>query len=277
MYEVIIISKKMIVGTCALCKEPNMQLRASHLIPKLAYNRTKSTKKSRFRAINDIKHPLQDGEKKYLLCDRCEEFFSAFESQFTNFFLDDFLKTQKISKKITKEQWFLNYMLSVVWRIVYDDLYNAGSFVGNTCRTIFEECERHVRNYLNSLMDNKNCISPHCRHYVYKIDEIMDDIHVIKFLEPTLFGYCYFDGEYQIPMVITYYLGIVFVTVFENEEVLYIDSLKKTFYRKYGLSKIVRNIVSTEIKAEAIHMATMYENNMTTKLYEKIKDYYDNN
>lgn len=44
MYEVIIISKKISIGTCALCKEPNVQLRASHLIPKLAYNRTKSTK-----------------------------------------------------------------------------------------------------------------------------------------------------------------------------------------------------------------------------------------
>lgn len=112
MYGVIVISKKKSIGTCALCKAPNVQLRASHLIPKLAYNRTKSTKKSRFRAINDIKHPLQDGEKKYLLCDRCEEFFSGFESQFTNLFLDDFLKTQKISKKNTKEQWFVNYMLT---------------------------------------------------------------------------------------------------------------------------------------------------------------------
>ena len=96
------------IGTCALCEEQNAELKASHLIPKLAYVRTKSTKKSRFRAMNDIKRPLQDGEKKYLLCNKCEEFFSVFETQFTNFFLDDFLKNKKLIKKQTKKLWFKN-------------------------------------------------------------------------------------------------------------------------------------------------------------------------
>lgn len=270
----ITISKNTIIGTCALCEESNVQLRASHLIPKLAYVRTKSNKKSRFRAMNDIKHPLQDGEKKYLLCDTCEEFFSVFETQFTNFFLDNFLESKKINKELIKETWFQNYMLSVAWRVLYDDLYNAGSFERDSCRTIFEECEKSIRNYFKASMNNTSATLPQCQHYVYKIEEIVEK-NIIKLLEPSLFGYCYFDGEYQLPMVISYYLGIVFVTVFDNVDVLFIDSLRKTFMRKCCLSKIVKEIASKEVETEAIQMAVMYRNNMTPELFEKIKKYYD--
>ena len=263
------------IGTCALCEEQNAELKASHLIPKLAYVRTKSTKKSRFRAMNDIKRPLQDGEKKYLLCNKCEEFFSVFETQFTNFFLDDFLKNKKLIKKQTKKLWFKNYMLSVVWRIIYDDLYNAGSFAGDTCRTIFVENEKKIRDYFYALMNNGVYELPRCWHCVYKIDDIVQDKNIIKLLEPTLFGYCYFDGEYQIPLVISYYLGLVFVTVFDSGSVIYVDSITKTIKRKYYLSGIVKKIVSEEIKTEAISMAAMYRDNMTPELFERIKKYYD--
>ena len=263
------------IGTCALCEEQNAELKASHLIPKLAYVRTKSTKKSRFRAMNDIKRPLQDGEKKYLLCNKCEEFFSVFETQFTNFFLDDFLKNKKLIKKQTKKLWFKNYMLSVVWRIIYDDLYNAGSFAGDTCRIIFVDNEKKIRDYFNALMNNGVYELPRCWHCVYKIDDIVQDKNIIKLLEPTLFGYCYFDGEYQIPLVISYYLGLVFVTVFDSGSVIYVDSITKTIKRKYYLSGIVKKIVSEEIKTEAISMAAMYRDNMTPELFESIKKYYD--
>ena len=273
----IIISKNMNISTCALCEEHNAELKASHLIPKLAYVRTKSTKKSRFRAMNDIKRPLQDGEKKYLLCNKCGEFFSVFETQFTNFFLDDFLKSKKLNVKLTRESWFKNYMLSVVWRIMYDDLYNAGSFTGDTCRTIFVEYERKIRDYFKALINNGIYELPKCWHYVYKIDDIVQDKNILKLLEPTLFGYCYFDGEYQIPIVISYYLGLVFVTVFDSGSVIFIDSITKTLKRKHCLSGIVRKIVSEEIKAEAIGMAAMYRDNMTPALFEKIKNYYNKN
>lgn len=268
------ISKNIVIGNCALCEQQNVQLRASHLIPKLAYVRTKSNKKSRFRAMNDIKHPLQDGEKKYLLCDACEKFFNVFETQFTNLFLDDFLKTKKLNRKCFKEDWFQNYVLSVSWRVLYDDLYNAGSFEGDSCRTIFEECEKSIRNYFKASMNNTSVTLPQCKHYVYKIEEIVANENAIKLLEPSLFGYCYFDGEYQLPMVISYYLGIVFVTVFDNADVLFIDSLRRTLMRKCCLSKIVKEIASKEVETEAIQMAVMYRNNMTPELFEKIKKYY---
>lgn len=258
------ISKNIVIGNCALCEQQNVQLRASHLIPKLAYVRTKSNKKSRFRAMNDIKHPLQDGEKKYLLCDACEKFFNVFETQFTNLFLDDFLKTKKLNRKCFKEDWFQNYVLSVVWRIIYDDLYNADSFIGESCRTLFEECEKNIRNYFNALIKNVPHTVPLCTHYVYKVDEIEEDADIIKLLEPSLFGYCYYDGEHKLPIVILYYLGLVFVTVFDDENL-----------KKYDLSTIVREITCKEIKEEAIQMATMYIENMTPELFKKIKEYYN--
>lgn len=269
------ISKNIVIGNCALCEQQNVQLRASHLIPKLAYVRTKSNKKSRFRAMNDIKHPLQDGEKKYLLCDACEKFFNVFETQFTNLFLDDFLKTKKLNRKCFKEDWFQNYMLSVTWRVMYDDLYNAGSFMDESYRSIFEECEENTRNYFKTLLGNAPQTVPLCTHYVYKVDEIVDDTNIINLLESSLFGYCCFNSEYQLPIVISYYLGLVFVTVFDDEKVEFIDTFKKVFLRKFCLSKIVREITCREIKEEAIQMATMYRENMTPELQAKIKKYYN--
>lgn len=268
-------SKNKNTGTCALCEKTNIQLRASHLIPKLAYTRTRTTKKSRFRAMNDIKQPLQDGEKKYLLCDNCEEFFSGFETQFANNFLDNFLKSKKLNKKCFKESWFQNYVLSVAWRIMYDDLYNAGSFTDESCRSVFEEYENSVRKYFNTLSNNLPQTVPSCTHYIYKVDEIVSEANIIKLLEPSLFGYCYFDGEYHLPIVISYYLGLVFVTVFHDANLIFIDTPKKAFKRKYCLSKIIREITCKEIKEEAIQMATMYRENMTPALQEKINKYHN--
>lgn len=271
---VFITKNKKCIGTCALCKANGIELRESHLIPKLVYMRTKSTKKARFRAVNNIKKPLQDGEKKFMLCDECEKFFNVFETQFANHFLDDFLKTQKLNKFILQLQWMLDYTLSVMWRILYDELYNTNSFVGDSIRADFINGEKIIRDYLNALKNKAPAVCPNYKYYVYKIDEIVKDDRIVKLLEPTLFGYCYFDATYQIPIVFTYYLGLVFIIAFDNDEVLYIDSIKKMLYRKYFMRKIVKGIIASEMKHEALYAVEMYEKNMTPDLREKIKEYY---
>lgn len=56
-------SKKEIIGKCALCGRNNMSLQQSHIIPKLVYTRTKSYDNSRFRNFNKLNQIYQDGEK----------------------------------------------------------------------------------------------------------------------------------------------------------------------------------------------------------------------
>lgn len=275
-YEVINISKiKKNIGICALCKSENVELKESHLIPKLAYMRTKSTKRARFRAMNNIKKPLQDGEKKYMLCGECEELFSAFETKFANNFLDEYLKTNKINRKIYKEQWFLDYILSVSWRILYDDLYNHNSFFDNPCRSLYDNFEIDARNYFHSLNTDNAMSYPSCKYYVYSIDKLTKgNDNIIRLFKGTLFGYCYYDGTYMIPLIITYYLGLVIVTVIEIGDVLFIDSFKKSFRRKHFFDKIVKDIVAKELYCVAQEMSSMYKKNMTPELYNKIKQYY---
>lgn len=72
-------SKKEIIGKCALCGRDNMSLQQSHIIPKLVYTRTKSYDNSRFRNFNKLNQIYQDGEKKPMLCHDCEEQFSKYE------------------------------------------------------------------------------------------------------------------------------------------------------------------------------------------------------
>lgn len=74
--------KDVVTGTCALCERPNVVLKQSHIIPKLVYRRIKKFADSRFRNYFDPRIIFQDGEKKYMLCGDCEEFFSGYETKF---------------------------------------------------------------------------------------------------------------------------------------------------------------------------------------------------
>ena len=136
------------MGTCALCGKENIQLMQSHLIPKAVYKRIKTFKNSRFREMDDIQKIYQDGEKKPMLCHDCEEFFSKYERDFCNTFLDKYTADKLIPSTITQNINF--YLLTVSWRILYDDLYVYDSFKERSERTAFERLEYKIRRYLNS-------------------------------------------------------------------------------------------------------------------------------
>ena len=99
------------MGTCALCGKENIQLMQSHLIPKAVYKRIKTFKNSRFREMDDIQKIYQDGEKKPMLCHDCEEFFSKYERDFCNTFLDKYTADKLIPSTITQNINF--YLLTV--------------------------------------------------------------------------------------------------------------------------------------------------------------------
>ncbi len=49
-----ILVKRKNIGTCALCKKEDVELRNSHIIPKLAYKKIRFYENSRFRNFYDI-------------------------------------------------------------------------------------------------------------------------------------------------------------------------------------------------------------------------------
>ena len=64
------------IGTCALCKRENVERKQSHIIPKGVYRRSRTKRDSRFKNHFRPEEIFQDGEKKYMLCGDCEQFFN---------------------------------------------------------------------------------------------------------------------------------------------------------------------------------------------------------
>ena len=160
------------IGDCALCRKKNVELMQSHIIPKAIYKRTKAYANSRFREFYEPKKIYQDGEKKPMLCHECEEFFSRYERAFSNFFLDKYLESPHSAlPNITSDIEI--YVLSVAWRILYDDLYVLDSFLGDPERMCLEEYEDKLGNYLYEryLKENPNEVGTREEIYNPKLED----------------------------------------------------------------------------------------------------------
>ena len=196
---------------CALCQNEYPTLNQSHIIPKLVYKRIKSHPQSRFRDLGNISNIMQDGEKHKMLCHDCEEKFCALETNFAKHFLDDYLRTGRIPNININEGWMGNYILSVAWRILNDDLYRLNSFSGEWLRPLFETFELQLRTHLNK-QQIPETIPSFTKNYVFKLSEILQDISCQKLLEKMIFGYTYFDGDYKSFVVFSSYAGLVCAT-----------------------------------------------------------------
>ncbi len=106
-------------------------------MPLLVYKRIRSVPNSRFRSLDNIATVLQQGEKRPMLCHECEERFSFLETKFARNVLDCFLQTKSVPK--IQNDWLDNYILSVAWRVLYDDLYRLNSHTQHFSREIFED------------------------------------------------------------------------------------------------------------------------------------------
>lgn len=263
------------IGICALCKEKDVEIRQSHIIPKLAYKRVRSVPNSRFRILNNIKKPLQDGEKKHMLCDDCEKFFNKYETMFANKFFDSFINTGKIKGKITKQMWFFNYCLSVSWRILYDDIYELHSFENEYAYDGFIDFERQLSNYLNNLKNCLECDSSQYNNYVFKLSELTKDNKIIELFKPLLYGYCIYNPTYNFYLICTFYKGLLVVTEFSDERVIYISSFKDMWNRKHCKKYLINKLFKDEIVAQTQLVAQQYYENVTDKLKIDIENRYN--
>lgn len=125
------------IGTCALCKRENVVLKQSHIIPKGVYRRSRTKPNSHFKNHFHSGEIFQDGEKKYMLCGDCEQFFNSFETPFFNKYLSKYLMQSNFSLSNTSEEIEF-YFLSVAWRVLYDDLYLRHSFENQAERTMVD-------------------------------------------------------------------------------------------------------------------------------------------
>lgn len=254
---------------CALCGK-NAKLQQSHIIPKLVYSRIKSHKKSRFRSLDDINKVMQDGEKRTMLCHDCEELFSSYEVKFPKLFLDDYLETNKF-KKISSGL-VENYILTVAWRILWDDLYRLNSFSKHFSRPIFEAfCTDLGKYFLTIGKACKEKPPKRFRNYVYPLCELISDETINKILTGCLFGYTMYFKDSNSFSVIVYYAGLVFVTDYLHDSTKYIllGARPILFRKRYRKNEII-----AELHDRFDLFALQYNQGMTPELSSKIEKYY---
>lgn len=145
---------------CELHKE-NSELRESHIIPKFVYNWMKKTGTGRLRQMKNINIPLQDGIKKYMLCQDCENLFSKPEKWFSENAFYPYLKDNSFN--IPNNESLKYFIISVLWRVLkyFKDDGNNYNF-----KSDLDKAEDIWKNYLL----NDNAISEYSNMHLILVD-----------------------------------------------------------------------------------------------------------
>lgn len=269
--------KRKVIGTCALCKRSEVELLGSHIIPKLAYRRIKRHGNSRFRNYYNINTVFQDCEKKPMLCSECEEFFNKSETAFANGFLDPYLNKTVQFRKVTAQM--NEFIYSLNWRIIYDDIYVFKSFgsIEKSEAQHFCDLEEVLCDYLNDIREGRKVPKQeNIKNYIFYIKDLGFNKEIVTAFKPSTFGYC-FNSDYKSKyLVMTYFLGIILVTVYEPRNVLILTSLLESLKRCLITGRI-KNIVAEEMLWQYDHIMKqkpVNEKIMDNGLREKIKERY---
>ena len=238
------------IGTCALCKRENVERKHSHIIPKGVYRRSRTKRDSRFKNHFRPEEIFQDGEKKYMLCGDCEQFFNSYETPFFNQYLDKYLLQPGFSLTNPSDE-IKFFFLTVAWRVLYDDLYECHSFENQAERIMFEEFEQILWKYLftelskihpevmrkqdtDSLAlegktfgeliaiaekERLESIPPDIskiRNHVYALEELGFPSEISDLFSHGVCGYCFFEKSHKNYYVISIYQGLAIVTVYHR-------------------------------------------------------------
>jgi len=307
-------AKQKIYGRCALCQTENVELMQSHIIPKAIYKRTKSFENSRFRSFYEPKEIFQDGEKKPMLCHDCEEFFSKYETKFTNLFLDKYLENP-LGKLPTITEEINFYILTVAWRIIYDDLYELNSYPNDSERRFLEEYEHKLRKFLyeryleenpgkcdmrqptsipdmdgkcfgeiiaeienyekrNSLEDMSEV-----KNYVYTLNELGFTDAVAKLFDSIIFGYSFYNTTRTTYYIISGYKDLIITTAYHRKRNILITDdlklLKKSRSSKRVVKKELIEAINTLIGEMRSEYPIVQEKLNENGLREKIAKRFD--
>ncbi len=287
-------SKKDVFGRCPLCGRDNLKLMKSHIIPELVYTRMKTYQNSRFRNYYDFNQIYQDGEKKHMLCHECESFFSKYEVEFANKFFDIYLVTdthtlpsQTINIK--------NYILSVAWRILYDDLYIQNSFNNTVMRSTYELFELRLRKYLNlirtdgvkvcyeadidesdenAILDTTNLLR-NIETYIFTLKDLGYTNEEVSLLDIFILGYTYNTGDQRKFIVLTQYKGLVIAVVFLNYNIIFNLNIVRNYFES-DIKSVLKQEMDYNLKRIKSEFAKNQEILDKNDTREKLEKRYEN-
>lgn len=104
---------------CGLCQREGLPLKDSHIVSKMFYNVIK--KKSLtgiMREVNDPNKGVQDGLKIPMLCERCEELFSKYETYFSNNVYKEIVNNDGAYCFDSRDDKIMYFLLSIAWRVM---------------------------------------------------------------------------------------------------------------------------------------------------------------
>ena len=159
---------------------------------------------------------------------------------------------------VDDEQILKNYILSVSWRVIWDDIYRLNSFHGESYRSELEDCELSLRTYLLSGGDSSKF-----ENKIFKLNELVQGPEALT--DRVLFGYVVYNQFYG-GIILTYYAGLVFVTRFIDERRMVISF--------DGNFPTIEEVVSDEL----IYMFTNFQNQLkihyTAEFQDKMRKRY---
>lgn len=129
---------------CRLCRCENVSLRESHIVSKMFYNTLK--KKSLTGIMRQNINPnkgVQDGLKTSLLCGRCEELLSKYETYFSDNIYLETVKKEGESCFNSRDDNMSYFLLSIAWRVMLYTLENdKTTFTVNEKNEVFKIIEK---------------------------------------------------------------------------------------------------------------------------------------
>lgn len=240
------------IGVCKLCKEEK-ELILSHRIPKAvgaAIKRNSFTKK--LRSTHNVNQSIQDLDKTYMLCSRCEELFGQRESLFMQKVLHPF--RNKRIKEVEYDTWLYYFITSVSWRTLYEDASSKESFLENGFTkkqySNLEKIEQRMRSFLSG---ETKVVSGIENHIIF-LDE-SNEFHNHKipysmFCNATM-GYVFGKSQNNTLYVFHILAGILIISILKMEKK---EKYKNTFV-KNNVGKIKQN---QEVRSEVVNEIMSY-------------------
>jgi hypothetical protein len=123
------------VNPCRLCGSLKT-LRLSHIFPKFYWDWLKRSGSGYFREPEKPNVKIQDGYKRYMLCQDCETRFSAWETQTAQHVFKPVVADP--CKSVAYGAWFYRFLISVLWRNLAIDLDERPDVIHPAFRNVEE-------------------------------------------------------------------------------------------------------------------------------------------
>lgn len=238
------------IGTCALCKRENAILELSHIIPKFVTRRIhKKSITGYMRNISNSNQRLQDGDKQYLLCGKCEDRFNRAETTFANQVFYPYKNENQQSFEY--EDWLNYFIISVNWRNLYLDIegFRSDKTVSEEQLKLLIEKEKIMRDYLMVRTNSFEGIENHMFFFedIKSADKAISKSEPHTFIRHSSFGYSLISHEYDGYYVVSNLSGILLFTLLKKSD---IDIWDKTAIENKGRYNIGRQYIKSPIASD---------------------------